>query len=107
MDELRSTVIEAAEDDWLYFAELLSIVREVTGSSDDLLRRAGEAAAQLVREGIIVPGALSETTGFTPWPTSADESAERIEREVATMVEDGTDPLPGDLCWFDLPDGAR
>jgi hypothetical protein len=106
LDELRAYLLEAAEDDWIYFAEVLSMVREVTGSTDDLLRQAGQAAAQFVRDGVIVPGTLTEADGFTPWPTSPTESAERIEREVATMLRDGVDPLPGDLCWFDVPDST-
>lgn len=107
LDELRAYVREAAEDDWIYFAEILSMVREVTGSTDDLLSQAGRAAARLVREGTIVPGTLTETDGFTPWPTTPAESADRIEREVDTMLRDGVAPVPGDLCWFDLPDSTR
>jgi hypothetical protein len=106
LDEPRADLIEAAGDDWVYFAEILSMVREITGSTDDLLRQAGQAAAQFVREGVIVPGTLTEAKGFTPWPTSAGESAACIEREVAAMLCAGADPLPGDLCWFDLPDRA-
>lgn len=103
LEELRAQLLEAAEDDWIYFAELLGMVREVTGSSDDLLNKAGQAAAQFVREGVIVPGTLTEADGFAPWPTSPTESAERIETEVAAMLRDGVEPSLGDVCWFDLP----
>ncbi|ASO19608.1 hypothetical protein AHOG_09820 [Actinoalloteichus hoggarensis] len=104
LDELRTVLLDAAEDDWVYFAELESMILEITGSSDDLLRRAGEAAVQFVRDGTIIPGTLTETHGFTPWPTTPDESADRIHHEVTTMIRHGQDPLPGQICWFDIPD---
>ncbi|MEU5850942.1 hypothetical protein [Saccharopolyspora shandongensis] len=106
IDELRKSLVEAAEDDWVYFAEIETLVLDITGSNEDLLKRAGQAAAQLVREGTVVPGALTEAEGFTPWPGTPEESAKRIEREVAEMVENGTEPEMGDVCWFDLPPGV-
>ncbi|WP_246868437.1 hypothetical protein [Saccharopolyspora sp. ASAGF58] len=78
IDELRKSLIEAIEDDWVYFAELKVMIRDITGSADDLLRKAGEAAAQLVRDRAVVPGNLTKAEGFTPWLTSPDESAARI-----------------------------
>ncbi|AOS64928.1 hypothetical protein [Actinoalloteichus hymeniacidonis] len=105
--ELRRYVVEEAEEDWFSFDDMLSMIREVTGSSDDLLQQAGEAAVQFVREQTIVPGTLTETEGFTPWPTSPTESADRIEHEVAAMIRDGISPMPGQICWFDLPATAQ
>ncbi|WP_019809922.1 hypothetical protein [Saccharomonospora halophila] len=101
LGELWACVGEAAADDRVYFAELLGMVREIMGPTDDLLNRTGRAAAQLVRDGILVPG----TDGFTVWETGLAESAARIEREATAMVRGGVWPRPGDVCWFDLPDG--
>lgn len=107
MDELRSLVMEAIEDDWVYFAEFLSMIQELDQSSHDLLRKAGDAAAHMVQEGVIIPGTLTEAEGFTPWPSNPAESAARIEREVAAMIRDGVEPNIGDLCWFDLPQRSQ
>ncbi|WP_233357199.1 hypothetical protein [Saccharomonospora iraqiensis] len=105
LDELRACVVEAAEDDWVYFAELVGMVREITGRSDDLLDRTGRAAARLVRDGRLVPGTLTEAEGFIAWETGPAESAARIEREVAALERAGVWPQPGDVCWFDRPGG--
>jgi hypothetical protein len=107
IDELRKSLIEAAEDDWVYFAEIQALIRDITGSDYDLLKRAGQAAAQFVREGTVIPGNLTEAEGFTPWPSTPEESAQRIEQEVTAMVESETEPEIGDVCWFDLPSGAE
>ncbi|MBB5159728.1 hypothetical protein [Saccharopolyspora phatthalungensis] len=106
IEELRKELIDAIEDDWVYFSELKTMIRDITGSADDLLRKAGEAAAQLVKDRAVFPGTLTEAEGFTPWPTGPDESAKRIEQEVADLIANGTEPEMGDLCWFDLPADA-
>ena len=100
LDRLR----DALADDWVYFAELVSIVRDVhgTASIDELLRRAGAEAERLVRQAAVIAGTLT-VDGFTPWSTTPTESAERIRRDVEAMIRDGASPAPGDVCWFDLP----
>lgn len=107
MDELRTYLIDAIEDDWVYFAEIESMILELGGSLDDVLQKAGKAAAQLVREGVIVPGELTEADGFVAWHSTPAESAARIDREVAAMIRAGTRPDPGDICWFDLPTNSN
>ncbi|APU14161.1 MULTISPECIES: hypothetical protein [Actinoalloteichus] len=103
LDELRARLLDAAEDDWVYFAEIESMILEIDGASDDLLRQAGEAAVQFVREGVIIPGTLTEAEGFVPWFTSPAESADRVRQEVDVLLRDRIDPRPGQICWFDVP----
>ncbi|GAA1334600.1 hypothetical protein [Saccharothrix algeriensis] len=104
-EDLIAYVSEELETDWIGFAEFPAIIRETTGTADDLLRRAGEAAAGLVRDGVLVAGVVTER-GFAPWAGGAEESARRIERATAEMLDNGVLPGVGDVCWFDLPSHA-
>ncbi|WP_253768784.1 hypothetical protein [Goodfellowiella coeruleoviolacea] len=85
----------------MYFAEIVSMVKDVVGGGDDLLARAGEVAGRFVAEGLTVPGELHRT-GFVAWSVAPAAAAERIRREVAQMVRDGVRPTLGSVCWFVL-----
>ncbi len=104
-EDLIAYVSEELETDWIGFAEFPAIVRETTGSGDDLVRRGGEAAARLVRDGVLVAGMVT-AGGFAPWRVDADEAARRIERATAELVREAGVPEVGDVCWFDLPSHA-
>ncbi|WP_253768781.1 hypothetical protein [Goodfellowiella coeruleoviolacea] len=106
MDELRDSVVEACEDDWVYFAEFVQISRDVAEVGENPLTCAGEVAAHFVGEGLIVPGELTDA-GFVPWQLSRSEAAERIRREVAAMVREDVRLYPGDVCWFELAENAQ
>ncbi|MCP2169906.1 hypothetical protein [Goodfellowiella coeruleoviolacea] len=105
--ELRQYVVEEIVEtrEPIFFGELVYMVTEITratDSSEDPRRRARDVAAQLVREGTLRPG---EHTGgtFVPWPTGPEESADRILAAVDALIRDNVQPLPGQVCYLDLP----
>lgn len=100
---VKAALLDALADDWVYFAEVKDLIREVTEADGDLLTSARDVAAAFVRDRVVVAGSISTEDGFQPWTTSPEESAQRIEREVNQCLESGTEPELGDICWFDLP----
>lgn len=102
IDELREDIIEGIEDDWIYFAEILSMIQEINGPTEDILQQSLDAAVFFIREGLIIPGDIVSAPGFTPWPGGQEEWIARLHREVGEMIEQGTEPTIGDICWFDF-----
>lgn len=100
LDNFREYVVEGLDDDWLYFAELMWIAHQVN-PGDDELQQARDAAVHFIRDGLIVPGNISDS-GFQPWRGSPDDWALRIEREVGNMLAVKVEPRMGEICWFDL-----
>jgi hypothetical protein len=106
-DEWREYVIEGIDDDWIYFAEFLSMAQEIEGATDAVPQQALDAAVFFVREGLIMPGDISSAAGFTPWPGGPDEWVDRLRREMGEMMEQGVEPNIGDICWFDFAEEDR
>ncbi|WP_016701437.1 hypothetical protein [Actinoalloteichus spitiensis] len=98
--EVRESVCDLAEDDYVMMAEIIGLIVRVGGVPwDQQISRAGRIAAGLVREGRITPGSLRGGT-FTPWEGSRDEQAARIERETREYEETGREVNLGDIAWF-------
>ncbi|WP_086820066.1 hypothetical protein [Allokutzneria sp. NRRL B-24872] len=104
--ELKEFAEEALSFDWVQMVDIVATVHRSDGGDVDgaeVLRRAGDGAAQLVRDGILVPGWIGDD-GFEPWESTVDESAERIRREVREVAERGGEITLGDIAWFAAPE---
>jgi hypothetical protein len=100
-EDLREYVLEAIDDDYVYFAEFLSMIKMARQTPEriDRLKQATEAAAYFIRDGLIMPGDLSKD-GFTPWPSSIEESIERIKNETEATIRENREIYPGSIAWF-------
>lgn len=107
IDELREDIIEGIEDDWIYYAEILSMIQEINGDSPDILQQSLDAAVHFIDEGLIVPGDIVSAPGFTPWPGTHNDWITRLRHEVGDMIAQGTEPRMGEICWFDFPNPNR
>ncbi|GAA3992862.1 hypothetical protein GCM10022247_10090 [Allokutzneria multivorans] len=104
--ELREFAEEALSYDWVQMVDIIAAVQRSDGADVDgteVLRRAGDGAARLVRDGVLVPGRIGDD-GFEPWTSTVDDSAERIRREVHEVADRGGEITLGDIAWFAAPD---
>ncbi|AUS80004.1 hypothetical protein C1701_18535 [Actinoalloteichus sp. AHMU CJ021] len=98
--EVRESVCDLVEIDYVMMSDIIGALVNVGGvSADRQISRAGEIAAQLVREGKITPGELRRGV-FQAWEGSREEMASRIERETREYEETGRDVDLGDIAWF-------
>ncbi|WP_086821382.1 hypothetical protein [Allokutzneria sp. NRRL B-24872] len=104
-DDLKAYVAASFEIDWMSLIDIVAYYRETADigtASTDLLLQGATAAAQLVRDGAMIPGDL--TPRFQPWPTTPEESAARIEAEAAELAATGGPLETGDIAWFTAPE---
>ncbi|WP_418154919.1 hypothetical protein [Actinoalloteichus caeruleus] len=96
--EVRESVCDLAEDDYVMMAEIIGlIVRVGEVPWDQQISRAGRIAAGLVREGRITPGSLRGNV-FTSWEGSREDWAVRVERETREYEENGREMNLGDIA---------
>ncbi|GAA3991753.1 hypothetical protein GCM10022247_08380 [Allokutzneria multivorans] len=104
-DDLKEYVAASFEYDWMTLLDIVGYFREDAEDGIDvnaLFVRAAAAAAQLVRDGVMIPGDIDG--GFKPWLTNAEDSAARIEAEAADMAARNHRLNIGDIAWFTAPE---
>lgn len=105
---IQDKVLKKGEDDWVYLAEVASLVRqEMPDASEPTVV---ECTLRILRElaeaGLVVIGDLSGTEGsFTPWRLSTTEALKRVRDEWAALK---TPVNLGDVGWLsNTPDGDQ
>ncbi|WP_086821164.1 hypothetical protein [Allokutzneria sp. NRRL B-24872] len=104
-DDLKEYVAASFEYDWMTLLDIVGYFRENAEDGidiNDLLVRAAAAAAQLVRDGAMIPGGMRD--GFQPWTSTPEESAARIEAEAADMAARNHRLNIGEIAWFTAPE---
>ncbi|SDN06323.1 hypothetical protein [Allokutzneria albata] len=103
--DLKEYVAASFEHDWMSLLDIVAYFHENADEGTDattLLLQGAAAAARLVRDRAMIPGDLDN--GFQPWPTSAEESAARIENEAEQLAVQGGQLDIGDIAWFTAPE---
>ncbi len=105
-DDVVRELLIAALDDWIYLAQMGSIVRDVlkiegpwvSPETQHQIREATCAAiARMLTSGLIRVGTLNGSR-FVPWNLDAEKIVERITSE---WKELGQISL-GDICWAEI-----
>ena len=97
---IQEKVLKRGEDDWIYLAEVASLVRqEMPDANESTIR---ECTLRVLREltetGLVVIGDLSGRDGdFVSWKLSTAEALERIRDEWENL---GAPINLGDICWL-------
>jgi len=91
-------------DDWLYVAEVVSVVKCVAGGSPIELQRLTIDLIQLVaQQGLMEVGDLSND-GFHKWDLPIEACLSRVQREWNAL---GRNPSLGEICWLQITDKGR
>ncbi|MGE3312060.1 MAG: hypothetical protein AB7O66_19010 [Limisphaerales bacterium] len=97
---LEHRILERGADDWMYLAEVASLVREAAPKADEAELRAKTLGIvrNLAGRGLLVLGDLSDPDGgFKAWTAPIEASMERIRTEWEAL---GTALSVGDVCWL-------
>jgi hypothetical protein len=110
-DEIKSALVDEAQDDWIDLFHAMALVKIVEGGEgrEPLLRRTGPLIVDLVREGRLVCGepALDPTRAFEPWPLCPAEAAAVVEDHVRRVLGGEQSMIPWEPCSFALPEYVR
>lgn len=103
-DDIELEVLDAAVDDWVTPADVVSALVRAGVREDGELARAGIGAlARLVARGDLMAGTIEED-GFHPVPESRAEVVEHVATVWGALG--GRRPGPGQVAWFSLtPEG--
>lgn len=95
----KDEIILRGLDDWVDLSEFIWVVQSSTDARTpaDVYELAIELLGELLSDGLIVVGTVTETEGFCPWPLAKDEALQRVRRELAQLDQD---LLPGEICWL-------
>jgi hypothetical protein len=110
-DELKSALVDEAQDDWIDLLHAIALVKIVEGGEGrvTLLRRAGPLVVELVREGRLVCGepAIDPARGFESWALDRTAAANAIEEHVRRVLDGEESLVPWEPCSFALPEYVR
>ena len=99
--ELIAEILDRGKDDWLDFAEVISIVRSRTRVDE---KAAMALSVELIREmldqrSVLVGDLLKrgESVAFAPWDGPPRQIVDRIQANLANL---GRRPGLGEVCWL-------
>jgi hypothetical protein len=94
-------ILRSGLDDWVSFAEVDHIVRELTRDNDQQSRVlfAVEAISRLLVQQQIVIGSVDAKRGFVPWGLPLAEAVARLRDEALSVSREF---WPGDVCWLSV-----
>lgn len=97
---LEKSLLVAAEDDWVHFAELLFLVKEEAQRAEVATSTIDPVwvAEAFEREGLWCSGDVT-ASGFVAWNVSPEEAARRMREALRSMQRP---VLMGDICWFQI-----
>ena len=99
--EIIAEILDRGKDDWVDFAEVMSIVRSRTGLAEPAaIALSVELIDEMLKQHLMKVGDLLKRGGavlFTPWEVESPEIVERIRKEAASL---GHRPGIGDICWL-------
>jgi hypothetical protein len=98
---IREKILTAGADDWLYLAEIASLVRQemLQASDSDVIESTLDIIGELAGYELITIGDLSGPGGhYRPWGLSTAQSLDRLRTEWSALDE----PINlGDICWLE------
>jgi hypothetical protein len=110
-DELKSALVDEAQDDWIDLLHAVALVKILEGGEGRvaLLRRVGPLVVELIGEGRLVCGepAIDPARGFEPWALGRAEAASVIEEHVRRVLGGEESLVPWEPCSFALPEYVR
>ncbi len=99
--DLIAEILDRGRDDWVDFAEVISIVRTQTGLPEPAATRMSvDLIAEMLNEHAIIVGDLQEQheeVSFAPWDGQPPQIVKRIQSDVAAL---GHRPGLGEVCWL-------
>jgi len=101
IDTIAVEILEHAKDDWVDFAEVMSIVRSHFKSTEsDIVQQSVKLIDRMLKGRQIVVGELQkrgDMVSFSPWNESPELIMKRINEGLAML---GHRPGIGDICWL-------
>jgi hypothetical protein len=99
--ELIAEILDRGKDDWIDFAEVMSIVRSRTALSEPVATTLSvELVGEMLNRRLALVGDLTERTGsvvFSPWDGLPKQNVERMQNALTKL---GHRPGIGDVCWL-------
>lgn len=101
-------VLLAGLDDWVQLTEVVAWVREDDAHGLDDVAALADAVdrvlAELLDDGLVAAGTVTEQDGFVPWDLPAAAALERVR--LGLLATDG-EPGIGEVAWFELTPAGR
>jgi len=106
MNENRNAIVrdilQSALDDWMYFAEVVGIVRQhcVGQSHEHALALSLDTLQEMFDQGLLVPGDLDKSnpqSAFIPWSIPRKQWCDELNRR---LLQCQNNPGVGDVCWL-------
>lgn len=108
MTPIARDVLLAGLDDWVQLTEVVAWVRDdhPEGFADvsSLADAVDRVLAELVNDGLVVAGSVTEVDGFVPWELPVAATLERVR--LGLLATDG-EPGMGEVAWFELTPAGR
>ncbi|MDA2808681.1 hypothetical protein [Nocardiopsis suaedae] len=106
IEEAKKDFLVSGVTDWVMLVEAQSLARYYTGSDDWRAWRdfSMEFLAELMRDGLTIPGDFTDDRGFRPWDLPTEDALARIRDEWSSF---GAELDMGDVCWFDVTPAGR
>jgi hypothetical protein len=99
--EMIAEILDRGKDDWVDFAEVMSIVRSRTSLAEPaVVSLTVELIAEMLKRHLTMVGDLTkkgDSVFFSPWDGEPKQSVERLQKNLAGL---GHRPGIGDVCWL-------
>lgn len=99
--EIIAEILERGKDDWVDFAEVMSVVRSRTAVAEPaVIALSVEIIDDMLKQALIVVGDLQKRgdgVAFSAWAGPPKQIVERIHKDLAAL---GHRPGIGDICWL-------
>lgn len=99
--ELIAEILDRGKDDWVDFAEVMSVVRSRTSVAEPaVIALSLELIGDMLKQDLIMIGDLlkrGNNVCFSAWQGQPKQIVERIQKDLATL---GHRPGIGDICWL-------
>ena len=104
LKELEESLLIAAADDWVHFAELIFCVEEDAPHEEPatLWERAILVTEDFERKGWWRAGDVT-AAGFAPWNVAPEEASRRMRNALLLLQHP---VFAGDVCWFEISGGG-
>ena len=99
--EVISEILDRGKDDWVDFAEVMSIVRlRISVAEPTVTVMSVDIISEMLNRHLIMVGDLlkrGDKVCFSPWDGEPKQAVERIQKDLAGL---GHRPGIGDICWL-------
>jgi hypothetical protein len=99
--EMIAEILDRGKDDWVDFAEVMSVVRSRTSLAEPaVMALSVEVIDELLKQHRITVGDLlkqGDKVLFSPWEGPPKQIVERVQKDLAAL---GHRPGIGEICWL-------